>query len=321
MFTPIETTIGALLIQSATTSYLLTVGATVGFSSVLGGLPQLNPQSIYICLGMALSLALTYNYLPDFIPEFSTDIPWHRFLISGLLVGFGTKFGSGCTSGHMINGLSRLRVRSVIATAIFVSTAILTNSYLQRGELCPQGHCYNYDRTFTNINNNASQLLWLLGLSMAISYCALPALTKMLTPQIAQLLNGINAGVFFGLGLVISGMAQPSKTLAFLSIMDPFKFDPSLALIVVFTIIPNIFIWNFYILKRGVSISGLKFNLLTNTKIPFKFVFGNILFGIGWGNLGICPGPGILSNFFAGTNGFIWTLGFLSAYRMATQLS
>ena len=59
--------------------------------------------------------------LPDAIPVNTTQL-----ILAGLLVGFGTRLGSGCTSGHGICGLSRLSLRSLVATAIFMGSAILT---------------------------------------------------------------------------------------------------------------------------------------------------------------------------------------------------
>ncbi|HCQ36096.1 MAG TPA: hypothetical protein DIU19_09315, partial [Alcanivorax sp.] len=55
-----------------------------------------------------------------------SDMPWPVFLVAGLIVGFGTRLGSGCTSGHGVCGLARLSPRSLASVATFMATGILT---------------------------------------------------------------------------------------------------------------------------------------------------------------------------------------------------
>jgi len=57
---------------------------------------------------------------------FQSDMPWPVFLVAGLIVGFGTRLGSGCTSGHGVCGLARLSPRSLASVATFMATGILT---------------------------------------------------------------------------------------------------------------------------------------------------------------------------------------------------
>ncbi|SET41807.1 DUF6691 family protein [Thorsellia anophelis] len=99
------------------------------------------------------------------------------------------------------------------------------------------------------------------------------------------------SGLVFGLGLVISGMANPAKVIGFLSITA--RWDPSLAFVMGGAIIIGVIA--FFIAKRKTtSLLGLPISLPTNTSIDKKLVVGAILFGLGWGLAGICPGPGLV---------------------------
>lgn len=100
------------------------------------------------------------------------------------------------------------------------------------------------------------------------------------------------AGLVFGLGLIVSGMANPAKVLGFLDLAGPW--DPSLAFVmagaiavgaVAFAVARN----------RTVSLIGLQMRLPSATRIDRRLVAGGLLFGIGWGIAGFCPGPALVA--------------------------
>jgi len=97
-------------------------------------------------------------------------------------------------------------------------------------------------------------------------------------------------GLVFGLGLIVSGMTNPAKVLAFLDLAG--MWDPSLAL-VMGGAIPISAIAFFLAGKRGTSLLGRTINLPSTRTINWKLTTGSMLFGIGWGLAGICPGPAI----------------------------
>ena len=100
------------------------------------------------------------------------------------------------------------------------------------------------------------------------------------------------AGLVFGLGLILSGMANPAKVLGFLDVAG--GWDPSLILVMAGAIMVGIF--SFFIAKqRAVSLIGAEMKLPTARKIDRRLVMGSALFGIGWGIPGFCPGPGLVS--------------------------
>ena len=96
------------------------------------------------------------------------------------------------------------------------------------------------------------------------------------------------AGLIFGLGLILAGMANPAKVLGFLDLAG--AWDPSLALVMGGAIAVAAIAFALAS-KRETSILGLTINLPTTRHIDKRLVIGGLLFGIGWGLAGICPGP------------------------------
>ncbi len=99
------------------------------------------------------------------------------------------------------------------------------------------------------------------------------------------------AGLIFGLGLILAGMANPAKVLAFLDLAG--AWDPSLAFVmggaIAIGVIP------FAVArKRSASLLGLPIRLPTARNLDKRLVIGSLLFGIGWGIAGICPGPALV---------------------------
>jgi uncharacterized membrane protein YedE/YeeE len=100
------------------------------------------------------------------------------------------------------------------------------------------------------------------------------------------------SGLLFGIGLIVSGMANPQKVLNFLDIAG--NWDPSLILVMLGAI--SISLISFKVAKhRKKALCSSTIHLPTKKGIDRSLVFGSILFGIGWGFAGICPGPAIVA--------------------------
>jgi uncharacterized protein len=133
-FTPISAAIGGSLIGLAAALLWLSDGRIAGISGIVGGL--LSPGQgdfgwrIAFILGL-LGSPILFGVAGGAMSEIDLHASWLVLAGAGLLVGFGTRLGSGCTSGHGVCGLARLSPRSAIATAIFIATAILT-AYVRR---------------------------------------------------------------------------------------------------------------------------------------------------------------------------------------------
>ena len=107
-----------------------------------------------------------------------------------------------------------------------------------------------------------------------------------------QIFAALLSGLVFGLGLIVSGMANPIKILGFLDLTG--SWDPSLALVMAGAV--TVGFGAFAIArKRTVSLLGSDMKLGTATRIDRRLLVGSALFGIGWGIAGFCPGPALVA--------------------------
>ena len=100
------------------------------------------------------------------------------------------------------------------------------------------------------------------------------------------------AGLVFGLGLIVSGMANPAKVLGFLDLTG--AWDPSLAFVMAGAIVVAALAFA-VAKKRTVSLLGAAMKLPASRDIDRRLVIGSVVFGIGWGVAGFCPGPGLVA--------------------------
>lgn len=127
-FTHISSLGGGMLIGLAAAILMIFGGRIAGISGILGGLLKPRRKDIgwrAAFIAGLITAPVIYSLFSD-LP--SIEIAAHPavIIIAGLLVGFGTRYGSGCTSGHGVCGISRLSPRSIIATLIFITTAMIT---------------------------------------------------------------------------------------------------------------------------------------------------------------------------------------------------
>ena len=128
-FTPVSGLLGGMLIGLATVLLMLFNGRIAGISGIVSGVLARQGSEVAWRVLFAVGLLLgpfIYILARDevFPVEIQTSLP--VLVIAGLLVGFGARLGSGCTSGHGVSGISRLSRRSIVATAVFMGSAILT---------------------------------------------------------------------------------------------------------------------------------------------------------------------------------------------------
>ncbi|MCA9650881.1 MAG: YeeE/YedE family protein [Myxococcales bacterium] len=128
-FTPVASTIGGLLIGLASITMLALNGRIAGISGIVGGLIDAPAQDRSWRVTFVLGLLAGGLFAKVLAPQAfghgaPVDVPW--LVVAGLLVGFGTRFGSGCTSGHGVCGISRLSPRSILATLTFMATGAAT---------------------------------------------------------------------------------------------------------------------------------------------------------------------------------------------------
>lgn len=230
------------------------------------------------------------------------------YALGGLLVGFGTKMGNGCTSGHGICGLARLSRRSIVAVGTFMATGIATTLLVANNttmRVSPD-----------SLETNSSLGAILAGVSVLA--CLPYVLDK----------KSIGAAISGGLsavGLAISGMILSAKLENFLNVSLLTKgggYDPTLMCVMGAGVVTS---WIGYQLVPSHSMvcsnesclqKPLKddaFHIPTSTTLDWKLISGEVLFGIGWGLSDFCPGPAFVQ--MAGSGMLpaiqVWFPGFL----------
>jgi hypothetical protein len=127
-------TVGGALIGLAASLLLWGTGKIAGISGILGSLfRKSNPDRTWrmlFILGLLFGGLITLMVAPSHIAEPSTRSPM-AVAVAGLMVGFGTRLGNGCTSGHGVCGLSRFSKRSLFATLSFMTTGFMTATLIQ----------------------------------------------------------------------------------------------------------------------------------------------------------------------------------------------
>lgn len=131
-FTPYPALAGGVMIGLSAVLLILLTGRVAGISGILGGLlkPQLNETlwRLTFVIGMVAAPWLYLAFVGSF--EFESPRGTAALIVAGLLVGYGTRLGSGCTSGHGVCGLSRLSLRSLAATGVFMVVGFVVASVL-----------------------------------------------------------------------------------------------------------------------------------------------------------------------------------------------
>ncbi len=128
-FTPVSGLIGGLLIGLAAALLLLLNGRISGISGIVGGLviPKSSDGGWHAAFVAGLLVgAFAYALATGGAVPVTLQASLPVLVMAGLLVGFGTRLGSGCTSGHGVCGIARLSKRSIVATSVFVGVAMLT---------------------------------------------------------------------------------------------------------------------------------------------------------------------------------------------------
>ncbi|OAL56441.1 YeeE/YedE family integral membrane protein-like protein [Pyrenochaeta sp. DS3sAY3a] len=338
MFTPVETSIGAVLLHQATSTLLYQNGKVLGAS---GFLRQLFSTPSTATLSFFAGMAASYLPLKLLAPQLITTYPavpttLHAALVTigvGLIVGWGTKASNGCTSGHMLCGLARRSGRSLVAVATFFPVAIVTH-HLAHPTLYTDA-CPTDTPCYTPVYPSSSTTLSLVALA-TLSILAARTVPKLITqhsstPQStpdkqppgdalspARTATHFFSGLLFALGLHVSQMAHPAKVASFLSFPALTHWDPSLLLVLVFGVLPNFL----EIQGRGFAAPPAfapRFSLPEKTiaDVDAKFVAGAAAFGVGWGLTGTCPGPAVLRAFAQPVWGMLWMSGFWAGGKLA----
>lgn len=328
-FTPHHALGGGVLLGIAVIGKLALSGRVLGVSGAFKGLVcgAREPWRLSFIGGLlgAGALANAIGAVDPALPLQMVEAP--RALAAGLLVGFGTAMGRGCTSGHGIVGNSRLSVRSMAYTVVFMVTGALTATIFDTNGALGVDSTHHVLGFGTSYAEPADLGLWTrIGAASVCAFAAARAYIKhnirlgkdghpspSKKHAIDVVVDGA-AGLVFGLGLAVSGMMSPAKVSAFLSVAAA-SFDPSL-----------IFVMGG---AMGVTMLGMKligantglhkptcsynsFDFTSNKSVDKPLVLGGALFGAGWGLGGVCPGPAIVAIVAAPSAlNLVWITAFL----------
>lgn len=196
---------------------------------------------------------------------------------------------NGCTSGHGICGIASFRIRSIIATMLFMSSGILTAILFDTRSFFPP---------FVNILDiDVAQRMTLIGICCSVAaslfaYIYRPILLA--SKPYVQLLSFMYEfmfGVLFSTALVISNMTRMSATISFLDVRS---FNPALSFVMMGAISISVVAFYFAYQMKGPFWDEI-FHRSPVNAVDLKLVLGAVLFGIGWGLVGACPGPAIVN--------------------------
>ncbi|KAL7446379.1 hypothetical protein ACHAXM_010165 [Skeletonema potamos] len=333
-FTPVSGLIGGSLIGLSAATLLLFNGDILGASGLMSSfvvapVKTLTDPSQQWKLSFLAAFALTTRIYVTWIdPDALTDqrlgygdstvpiVSPLGFVIGGFLVGFGTRLGNGCTTGHGICGLARLSTRSLVAVLAFMATGVISASACS--ETCPF-HPYLRD-SFASVGKylptNTTITIGTVLASLAAGSAISGFLRKSPSPNAAKseqdeytnnrrkIIPSIVSAVFFAMGLVVSKMTVSSKIYGFLNMkgVHAGTWDPTLACVMggglVVSFLSYQLVKGFNVFKNNNALecpitqkNGGHFSIPTNKVIDRNLIVGEALFGLGWGVAGLCPGP------------------------------
>lgn len=221
-------------------------------------------------------------------------MPNSRLVMGGLLVGFGTTLGNGCTTGHGVCGLSSKRARSLAATMTFMMCGFVTamatdtSSYLG-GFFNTVGLGRGGAVTGVTIAICAACVL---GAYALVVFSKESAISMESGPRrVFILVCELIFGISFGLAMAVSNMTKISATISFLDLR---YWNPALAFVMGGAMAITFPVFHF--LHKGDSpMLDVKWYMSTLKEIDSKLLIGSATFGVGWGLLGSCPGPAFVN--------------------------
>jgi len=338
-FAPFGGLLGGSLIGLSASTLLLFNGDILGASglcsSFLSPIKTLTDRRQQWKLSFIAAFALTTRAYVAFVdPDALTDdrlgfargipiVSELGFIVGGLLTGFGTRLGNGCTTGHGICGLARLSRRSLAAVLSFMSAGIMAASGCSPS--CPFFPYFrtSYDAVPGHLPTEGTKTLGAV-LASLVAGAVLPGVLKKLSPGASEeerstfensrrkILPSMASAALFSLGLVVSKMTVSSKIYDFLNLktIREGEWDPTLVCVMgsglLVSFISYQFVKGWNVVKSDYSTLETplcqkpptgQFSVPTNKSIDKNLLIGEIIFGLGWGVAGLCPGPAMFLAF------------------------
>jgi uncharacterized protein len=293
---------GGVILSISVSLHLLLKGRVTGWSGIFNGLVTFDTKTLYwkssIIAGLVIassgawllygsSVPLGNQYLFESQEQFVSGSNFWAWFIAGLLVGIGTKMANGCTSGHGLCGLPRLSRRSIVSVIIFLSFAALIANLR-----------YHFPFWTSNVFfDNAVKARHTLWAELAIVFAGGVILFNIVKNagdkhRIYDVIVSSVVGFIFACGLLYAGILKRSVVLGFLTFNS--DWDASLLLTLGTALVLNYFIFYYAInIRQAPFMEDSQLEVPKDTNIDLSLIIGSILFGLGWGLIGISPGPAL----------------------------
>lgn len=327
-FTPDSALAGGLILGSMVAAKRLNSGRNLGVSGDTKAFARGEGRATSAAFLIGL---LAAGYAAPMILGAQAAVPMvdaTRAIAAGALVGAGSSLGGGCTSGHGISGIGRLDVRSVAFTCVFMVVGAIT---VAATGTMDELHVSQATKTIDMLARSPEAKTILYAKIFAAGAAVqgvLYALAKREGGGITDVVKKLElvsesvAGLFFGLGLVVSGMTNPAKVAGFLAVTTQ-AFDPSLMFVMGGAL--ALVVVSMFLAKNalGVSRPAMAREFSTTPKYVDKSVLiGGALFGAGWGLGGVCPGPGLVNLVLnSGREITLWCVAYFAAQAVQQKLS
>lgn len=305
------------------------LGASGITSSVL-----LNPKKALTDPSQHWKLVLLASFLlasnlifPTGYSEAFSGVSYLAYAIGGFFVGFGTKLGNGCTSGHGICGLARRSKRSLVSVLTFMTVGVSTASLISSSIM----------KDLTDALRTSSRTMVPLPY-VGAAVTALVFVEAIMEPALAspkqrsqatsrsKLFPAAVAGALFALGLSLSGMVHAHKLFGFLDLtgFSDGTYDPTLMTVMaagmLVSFISYQFVDGFNVVKHSkclpTPMCDCKFSVPTNQIVDWQLVVGAMNFGFGWAIAGLCPGPALVHAAVGSTGPIVywWPAFYVGSY-------
>eukprot|EP00002_Diphylleia_rotans_P005970 TRINITY_DN1520_c0_g1_i1.p1 TRINITY_DN1520_c0_g1~~TRINITY_DN1520_c0_g1_i1.p1 ORF type:complete len:330 (-),score=64.36 TRINITY_DN1520_c0_g1_i1:265-1254(-) len=316
---PLLPSLGGSLLALSTSMNLSLFGRITGISGILNNAfvtPNQERQWRYSFLSGLVSGGLVLTALkPEWIGPFTTALPITA--LAGFLVGAGALMGNGCTSGHGLCGLPRFSVRSFSA----ISTFMISGAFAA----IMRSRVLSSEALNANVPSVANPTQITAGIAILLAIAAFVAKPKPKKdedfdhhPESAlDLTLTYLTGLLFGVGLGISGMCMPHKVTGFLNFVD--NWDPSLMFVMGSGVTINALFFA-KILSSSTPLMRRKFGVPANRKVDVRLLIGSVLFGLGWGLAGLCPGPGVVGLASGSFASYVYMASLLVGFKAVNVL-